>query len=262
MADDRIRFAVITNFDTDYEVGFQCVPELQHAGKVGNCHVSGQQDPECHCGCGAKLKFCMQQMQLRRGRLLCPCSISTYLSGSCKRSILQTMGTQILALRAVTRRDADGVRGTSLRVGEDSSPTAKAVQNPSTCFINTSTFQNIVVEKPVGRPLSIRWFSYGPIPPHSRKMFSGGSQNLSAGFLFCLLSCKAAAPQGSAACCFLWRINTGPWTYYCGTLPFLLWRRKRGGGPETGARMNRFPRIISDSSFEPRPFLWTLWWKS
>ena len=51
-----------------------------------------------------------------------------------------------------------------------------------------------------------RGISYGPIPPHLNKMFSGGGgggfQNLSAGFLFCLLSCEATAPRGSAAYCF------------------------------------------------------------
>ena len=30
MADDRARFAVITNFDADYEVGFQCALKLQY----------------------------------------------------------------------------------------------------------------------------------------------------------------------------------------------------------------------------------------
>ena len=39
---------------------------------------------------------------------------------------------------------------------------------------------------------------YHHIIPHLKEMFSGGFDNLSAGFLFCLLSCEATAPEGSA----------------------------------------------------------------
>ena len=98
---------------------------------------------------------------------------------------------------------------------------------------NTSTFKEIVfVEKPAGRFLSkTRVFVWANTTTF-KEMFSGEFTNLSAGFLFCLLTCEATAPQGSAAYC-QYRINTLPWSYYCGALPFLL----RGGG--RGGRKGR-----------------------